>query len=216
MQNQSRLDTAHIERTPQVAIELTEMHDSKPVIRYFVSYAHDDKDLKDKLLKPLKQRLAIAKDYCFEAWDDGEILAGERWHEQIQAAVARCQFGLLLVSPAFLGSAYIKDHELPTFVASNLADPEPEKRAIPVALKRILFDNSTDLKGLERLQIFHDSREKTFQECRDPIDCDNFALELFQQILKIVKRYGAYPRLTESEPYGDAGRNDDQGRIGGN
>ncbi len=169
----------------------TEMRDGKPVIRYFVSYAHDDDDLKEKLLKPLKQRLAIAKDYCFEAWDDGEILAGERWHEQIQAAVAHCQFGLLLVSPAFLGSAYIKNHELPAFVTSNLAVPEPEKQAIPVALKRIPFDNSVDLKGLEQRQVFHDRAGKTFQErSSKPKTREGFASELFQQILKIVKRYG--------------------------
>jgi hypothetical protein len=170
-------------------MELTEMRDSKPVIRYFVAYAHEDRKLKDKLLKCLKERLAIAKEYHFDPWDDGEILAGERWHEQIQVAVAHCQFGLLLVSPAFLGSTYIKDHELPAFVTSNLTTPEPEKRAIPVALKRILFDDSIDLKGLKHLQVFHDRAGKSFQNCRDERTRDDFAWELFLQILKIVKRY---------------------------
>ncbi|MFO1432359.1 MAG: TIR domain-containing protein [Candidatus Competibacteraceae bacterium] len=184
------------------AIEPPKRRDNKPVIRYFVSYAHDDNDLKDKLLKPLKQRLAIAKDYCFEAWDDGEILPGEHWHEQIQAAVAGCQFGLLLVSPAFLGSQYIQDHELQAFIATNSAEQGPLKRAIPVALKPIPFDKSIDLKGLEQLQVFRDSNRKAFQECSNSISRDKFASELFQQIFKIVKRYGSHPRLTESEPYG--------------
>jgi len=79
------------------------MRDSKPVIRYFVSYAKRDSRLKDDLLKRLEERLAIAKGYHFELWHDGEILPGERWHEQIQAAIARCQFGLLLVRPGFIG-----------------------------------------------------------------------------------------------------------------
>ena len=168
----------------------TETRNSKPVIRYFVSYAHEDKTLKDMLLKPLKNQLDIAKDYFFEAWDDGEILAGDHWHEQIQVAVANCHFGLLLVSPAFLRSPYIQDHELQSFVASNLKTSEPKKRAVPIALKRILFDKTMDLKGLEKLQIFHYSTEKkTFQECcQDELSRDNYTLALFQEILKIVSR----------------------------
>jgi hypothetical protein len=193
MQNHPRLETTYIERANQVAIELTEMRDGKPVIRYFVSYAHQDRKLKDELLKRLKARLAIAKEYYFDLWDDGEILAGERWHEQIQAGVAHCQFGLLLVSPDFLGSSYIKDHELPAFVASNLATSEPEKRAIPVALTRIPFDNSIDMKGLEQLQVFHDGTGKAFEERSTSKTRNDFASELFQQILKIVKRYSLPP-----------------------
>ncbi|MFO1429509.1 MAG: TIR domain-containing protein [Candidatus Competibacteraceae bacterium] len=177
----------------QLANKPTRMHDGKPVIRYFVSYAHDDNDLKNKLLKPLRQRLMIARDYCFKGWDDGEILAGERWHEKIQAAVTHCQFGLLLVTPAFLGSTYIQNYELRAFITSNLGGPEPAKRAIPIALKRIPFDNSIDLKGLERLQVFHDSDGKAFEERTTSRTRDAFASELFQQILKIIKRYGTHP-----------------------
>ncbi len=168
------------------AIELTEMRNGKRLIRYFVSYSHKDRKLKDELLNRLKDRLNIAREYYFEPWDDEEILPGERWHEQIQEAVGRCHFGLLLVSTAFLGSGYIKDNELPAFVATNLAIPEPDKRVIPVALKRILFNNTIDLKGLEHLQIFHDSAGKTFQERSGDRTRDDFATELFEQILKFV------------------------------
>jgi len=175
------------------AAKPTKPHAGKPVIQYFISYAHDDKSLKDKLLKPLKQRLDIAKGYCFEAWDDGEILPGERWHERIQAAIARCHFGLLLISPAFLGSKYIQDYELGAFVATNLAAPEPTKRAISVALKCIPFDNTIDLKGLERLQIFQDSAGRAFDERGTSKTRDDFASELFQQILQVVKQCGESP-----------------------
>jgi len=189
--NQPRLKTNHVGHASPSTIEPTEMRSGKPVIRYFVSYSHDDEDkkLKGDLLKRLKQSLAIATDYCFIPWDDEEILPGERWHEQIQKAIDHCHFGLLLVSKAFLGSEYIKKHELPAFVASDLTNPEPEKRVIPVALKRVPFDRSIDLKGLEHLQIFHDSDGKTFQE-RVGRTRDEFTEALFQQILKIVRRYG--------------------------
>ena len=191
--NQPRLTTAPIEQASG-RVDATEKYNGKPVIRYFVSYSHDDEDkkLKADLLKRLKQSLDIASDYCFELWDDAEILPGERWHQQIQHAIDRCHFGLLLVSKAFLGSAYIKNHELPAFVASDLLNPEPEKRVIPVALKRVPIDRSIDLKGLEHLQIFHDSAGKTFQE-RSGRTRDEFTEALFQQILKIVRRHGASP-----------------------
>ena len=68
---------------------------------------------------------------------------------------------------------------------------EPKKRAIPVALKRIPFDNSIDLKGLGRLQVFRDSHDKAFQQRSTGKTREDFAEELFpEKILKIVKRYG--------------------------
>ena len=186
--NQTRLKTAHIDNAFPITIEPTEMRNGKPVIRYFVSYSHKDSVLKNEFLDRLRERLDIANSYCFVQWEDEDILPGERWHQQILAAIDHCQFGLLLVSPAFLGSEYIKKHELPAFVASNLNDPEP-KRVIPVALRRIPLDDSIDRKGLENLQIFHDKAGKTFQERTGRLR-DEFAAELFQQILKIVRRYG--------------------------
>ncbi|PZN69060.1 MAG: hypothetical protein DM484_30465 [Candidatus Methylumidiphilus alinenensis] len=204
MLNQSPMDTARYERSLPNTIGPTEIRDGKPIIRYFVSYAHKDKILKDKLLNPLKQLLATAKDYCFKAWDDGDLLAGEDWHDKIRSAVDYCHFGLLLVSPAFLGSEFIKDHELPAFVSHDLAVPETEKRAIPVALKPILFDGIMDLKGLEKLQIFHNKNGKAFHDLNSDRTRDEFALELFQQIIKIVNRYGTpspipNPQITLNE-----------------
>jgi len=70
---------------------------------------------------------------------------------------------------------------------------------------------------LEHLQVFHDSSGKTFQECSNSITREKFALELSQQIFKIVKRYGPPPPIPnqvhilwfnddpkEIEPYKDA------------
>ena len=168
---------------------LKEAGNGKTVIRYFISYAHKDTKLKTQLLEPLEQYLNTSKNYYFEAWDDEVIITGEDWHEKIQAAVAGCHFGLLLVSPNFLGSEYIENHELPAFVPINIAVPDTGKRVIPLALTPILFDGIMDLKGLEKLQIFHlktDKNLKTFQDARTKSTRDKFALELFQQIIKTV------------------------------
>ncbi|HRD88727.1 MAG TPA: TIR domain-containing protein [Accumulibacter sp.] len=179
-------ETGNVERSGLSAIELTETRDGKPLIRYFVSYAHQDKSESERLLRQLQNQLGIARDYAFEAWTDRDILPGEEWHEEIQGAIARCQFGLLLVSTAFLGSKYITAHELPAFVAGEPGTADPGKRAIPVALKRVLLDGSMDLKGLERRQIFHDNSDRAFAERTTDKTREDFARELFQKILAVV------------------------------
>ncbi|MDQ3775824.1 MAG: pentapeptide repeat-containing protein, partial [Pseudomonadota bacterium] len=190
-------ETAGVERVGQTAVELTEVKEGKQVVRYFISYAHKDKGLKQRLIDLLGALLDGSKHYRFEPWDDAEILPGEEWHTKIQHAIARCQFGLLLVSPEFLRSRYISGQELPSFVAHG--SPEPTKRAIPVALRRVPFDDTIDLKGLERLQVFHDSGDKAFVERTTDKTRDDFARELFQQIVRVVSQQTRPPAPPEPQ-----------------
>ena len=79
-------------------------------IALFVSYAHADRDLKAELdvrLKILQRRKLISK------WDDGMIPPGKPWNEEILANLKKSRIILLLVSPEFLASDYINDHEVP-------------------------------------------------------------------------------------------------------
>lgn len=149
-------------------------------LSYFVSYAHDDDRLKRDLLKRLAVRLAIAKGYRFESWDDRRLLVGEAWFDCIVAAIARCDAGLLLLSPAFFASPFIRKHELPKLLA--------EKRLIPVALRPLPLDGSADLAGIEALQIFPYPFGKPYSENRSNSEKDRFADELFKQIIHVVGR----------------------------
>jgi tetratricopeptide (TPR) repeat protein len=156
----------------------------KRKVRYFVSYAHDDGKLPGKLTTQLHKHLGACKDYEFERWQDTDILVGEKWHDQIQKAIAGCEFGLLLVSPAFLSSHYIGEHELPHFVNGL-------KPCLPVALCRIDFQNH-DLKGLEESQIFHYQSEgagapRAFADYNAKLQAD-FALKLFTDITGRLKK----------------------------
>lgn len=177
-----REETEFVQRTGQGAFEL---RDGKPVIRYFISYAHDDVSLKDDLYKRLGKLFKLDSAYCYEEWQDTLLLPGDKWRDGIQKAIEKCHFGLLLVTPSFLGSEFITRNELPAFVPRDLSEPDTDKRAIPVALDRLLFDGSIDLKGLQHIQVFHDCDGKPFSE-RTGNKRNDFARQLFLQIRQVI------------------------------
>ncbi|HEY1081082.1 MAG TPA: toll/interleukin-1 receptor domain-containing protein, partial [Prosthecobacter sp.] len=118
----------------------------KPLIRFFLSYAHKDESKVLRLEQLLETQLKLSKRFQFEIWHDRKIKVGTGWHDDIQNAITECDFGLLLVSPEFLVSRYISEHELPHFVTGA-------KPLIPVGLVPVDFGRM-DLKGLQENQFF--------------------------------------------------------------
>lgn len=96
-----------------------------------MSYARANRDLATWFLKKFKEQAASSKQYSYVFWRDADILVGEKWHEAIQKALAQGDVGLLLISPAFLGSQYIQNHELPKLLKSG------RKSVLPVLLQPI-------------------------------------------------------------------------------
>jgi len=176
----SRLSCNEINEITTKYLTLTHEGCSVWGMKYFVSYAHADQEDVDRFFEVMRPLLAAAAGYTFERWMDTDILPGEKWHDEIQAAVRECDFGLLLVSPAFLASKYISEHEL----AAMLAKP----MVVPVALHPIRFDGSMDLKGLGERQIFRDAQGRTFDQCGRKHTRRAFALELFQKINALLKK----------------------------
>jgi WD40 repeat protein len=172
---------------PQTAIALDSQGKPKRKIRYFVSLAHKDDSEVKKLLAALEPLLKGARDYEFEQWQDEMLFVGNDWNAQIQEAIKQCDFGLLLVSPAFFASDYITKSELPKFVAND-GGGEGLKRAVPISLKQVPLDNTIDTKGVEKRQIFVDSRQKSFADCRTENDRDKFALELFKKLIALLAK----------------------------
>lgn len=78
--------------------------------RIFISYCHSDKRFLDALLqclKPLESAGLVTK-----YWSDKNIVPGARWMDEIQNALACAKVAVMMVSPAFLASKFITDHEL--------------------------------------------------------------------------------------------------------
>ncbi len=78
--------------------------------RVFISYTSSDRRHKDELLvrlKPLKATRGL-----LELWDDGLIPPGADWDREIRAELETADVMLLLVSPEFIASDYVRGVEV--------------------------------------------------------------------------------------------------------
>jgi hypothetical protein len=95
----------------------------------FISYSHKDAGLFDEL----RTMLAPLKDV--DVWHDRRIVPGDRWREEIAAALRSARMAVLLISPDFLVSSFILEHELPALLR---AQREEGLIVVPVYLRASL------------------------------------------------------------------------------
>jgi hypothetical protein len=139
----------------------------KKKVRIFISYAHRNQQLASEFSSKFVEYISASKRYEYEVWRDVELLVGQDWNEQIQKYLKECHVGILLISPSFLNSNYIKMDELPTILSSG-------KVILPVGLSHVDFERH-DLLGLEKYQIFR-------------LSSDAFLEPRFYEKLKLKRR----------------------------
>jgi len=134
----------------------------------FISYSHNDKVWLNKLqtmLKPLMRNQTIS------VWDDTRMQAGVKWKEEIATALARASVAVLMVSPDFLASDFIADHELPPLLDAALKEGV---KIIWIPIAYCLYDETE----IGEYQAVHNPNQ--------PLDTLSSA-ELNQALVKICK-----------------------------
>lgn len=71
----------------------------------------------------LPQLRAIEDRTKLPFWSDKQIIAGEVWDQAIQSAIDQARIFVLLISPHFIASTYIRNNELPAIQDRRDADP---------------------------------------------------------------------------------------------
>jgi hypothetical protein len=88
--------------------------------KVFICYAHQDNEggsNGERWLDRLKGQLEpLQLMEQAEIWSDQRIELGDDWHERIQETLQEVSVAVLLVSPSFLGSRYIRNSELPVLL----------------------------------------------------------------------------------------------------
>jgi Sulfatase-modifying factor enzyme 1/TIR domain len=79
-------------------------------LNVLVSYSHKDKAWLERVQVHLTP---LARDGKLDLWDDTRIRTGQRWREEIKAALARADVAVLLISADFYASEFIAKKELP-------------------------------------------------------------------------------------------------------
>lgn len=98
---------------PGGAVSLADVPGTKtpPALHVFVSYSHQDEEIKNEFLKhlsPLKRRNLIAD------WHDRKIEAGTQWEHIISENLKNADIIVLLISIDFINSDYCYDIEMET------------------------------------------------------------------------------------------------------
>jgi hypothetical protein len=107
----------------------------------FISYSHRDKKLMNELLTHLKPYVRSG----ITVWSDQQIASGSKWFDEIKAALAKTSVAVLLVSPDFLASDFIHEHELGPFLKEAKAGGV---RILWVPIYASSYEE-TDLKDLQ-------------------------------------------------------------------
>lgn len=110
----------------------------------FISYAHSDNESSDPNERWLNRLLEFLKPLVMQGhvgtWADTEIKAGENWQEYIQTQLQKAKVAVLLLSPAFLASEYIRNNELPILLMK--AKTELGVTVLPIILRPCMFSDT--------------------------------------------------------------------------
>ena len=189
----------------------------QPPARVHIIYSHRDDRIVDELRKHLSslERLGIISQGS--VWDDTVIRAGAEWSEEITRALDSTEVILLMISPDFMASDYIYNHELKRVMERHDAG---EALVIPIFLRPVAWAQAPFGKlqalptGGKPLTSWHD-HDEAFADIAEGI---RRAIESFRVARETSTWHDRNKKTRESDflprpPFvGFVTRRDEQGR----
>ena len=126
-------------------------HEPLPVFISYASYDNNSANVEERWLDRLLQFLKpLELEGKISSWADTELSAGSGWRQEIRLAVEKAKVAILLVSPAFLASEFIRTHEIPGLLKKSMvgsdeldqdADLEEGMLILPILLRPCLINH---------------------------------------------------------------------------
>lgn len=152
----------------------------------FLSWCHEDRHLKEAFVRLLTPNLKIVKGHDFSWWEDSLITPGEEWEDEINAHLGESDYVVQLLSPGFLASDFIRDHEIPGIGKT------PDKRTLPVMLVNVPLNGSYEFHGINKRQIFlsRRGRPRAFDELSSGAARRQFVTDFTDALVKRLEAGG--------------------------
>ena len=170
----------------------------------FISYAHSDNESSEPSKRWLNRLLEYLQPLVFQnriiAFSDVEIEIGEQWEKSIEAQLRTANATVLLISPAFLSSKYIRNSELPALLMNAM---NRGAAVLPVIVRHSLFAETT-FKYPDPVKGPNDLSLSIFQSANPPDkplnsmeehEQDKVLLSVAQRILEL-----AHTKTTSGAP----------------
>ncbi|MCZ6595613.1 MAG: toll/interleukin-1 receptor domain-containing protein [Bacteroidetes bacterium] len=101
-------------------------HEPLPVFVSYASYDNKSDNVEERWLDRLMQFMKpLELEGKISSWADTELSAGSNWRREIKLSIEKAKVAILLVSPAFLASEFIRSEELPRLLRNSDPDIDP-------------------------------------------------------------------------------------------
>lgn len=114
-------------------------------MKIFISYSHEDKDWKNRLVKHLR---SLKHKEILDVWDDRRIQPGEHWEPAIEDAIKEATVAIMLISVNYLSSDFILKKEIPALLEQK---SKKNMRIFPIIVKPCPWRG---IDWLEKIQVW--------------------------------------------------------------
>lgn len=166
----------------------------------FISYSHKDRLWKDRVVDYLRcVKFHGGVDYA--SWDDGEIRPSEDWRRLITDATRRCKVAVLLVSPDFLCSEFIIEHEVPELLERR---DQGQVSILPVIVRPCPWQI---VDWLAKIQL-HPADGSALSAGDEPV-IEQSLTDLALEVHRLVSDFGGERETAAEAPDEEPGRGSD-------